>query len=56
MTNLINDFNVFLSFIFESLTSLWNWFTNNLMGEILIFLLLISLFFFLVNEIKSFRR
>lgn len=53
MNNLINEFNVFLNFLFNTLTTSINWLTTNIIGEILIFFLIVSLFFFLIKEIKN---
>lgn len=55
MENFMNDFSVFFSKIFNCLTSLWNWLSSTIIGEILLFIIIISLFFFLLNLIIDFK-
>lgn len=55
---LLNDFSVFTSYLFLGLTNVFNWLANNILGELLFFIVLIaicmSIFEFIVKlkEIK----
>ena len=55
MENFMNDFEIFFTKIFSALTSLWNWLTGTIVGEILLFIIIISLFLFLINLIVNFK-
>lgn len=55
MQTFINDFGIFFNKIFECMTSLFNWFTGTVIGEIFIFIIIISLFFFLINLFVDFK-
>lgn len=55
MTNFMNDFNIFFNMIFKCLKNIFNWFTGTIIGEIFIFVILISLFFFLINLFVDFK-
>lgn len=51
----ISDFKIFLSAMIESLKSVFNWFISTTLGEVFIFIILISFFFFLLNLIINFK-
>lgn len=55
MQNLVNDFNLFLGMIFGGIKSTYNWFLSTEIGEIFIFVIIISLFFFLINLFVDFK-
>lgn len=55
MKNLVNDFNLFLNMIFGGIKNIYNWFINTEIGEIFIFVIIISLFFFLINLFVDFK-
>ena len=53
MTAFYQDFNDFMSFVFNSLSQILNFFTSNLIGRLLLFVVFISLFFFLIERIRG---
>lgn len=55
METFVNDFSIFFSKIMSSLSIFWNWFSSTVLGEIIIFVLLIALFFFLINLFVDFK-
>lgn len=55
MQEFINDFKIFFSGIFDCIISMWNWLIGTTLGEIIIFLVIISLFFFLLNIVIDFK-
>lgn len=55
MTQFMNDFQVFFNGIFSCLTTLWNWLTSNIIGEILLFVIIISIFIFILNLFIDFK-
>lgn len=55
MENLLNDFKTFFSVILSCMTDIYNWITSTVIGEILFFTILISLFFFLINLFIDFK-
>ena len=55
MANFMNDFNIFFNMIFNCLKKIFDWFTGTISGEIFIFVILISLFFFLINLFVDFK-
>lgn len=55
MENFMNDFEVFFSKIFECIKNLWNWLSGTIIGEILLFVIIISLFIFILNLIIDFK-
>ncbi len=55
MQELMNDFQVFFSGIFSCLTSLWNWLISTTLGEIILFVVLISIFIFIINLFIDFK-
>lgn len=55
MENFVNDFYIFFSSIFECAKNFYDWFISTTFGEIFIFLILISLFFFLINLFVDFK-
>lgn len=55
MANLISDFNVFFNSIFNSVSTVFNWFISTPLGEIILFMILISLFLFIINLFVDFK-
>ena len=55
MSNFMNDFNIFFNMIFNCIKNLFNWFTTTIIGEIFIFVIIISLFFFGLNIFVDFK-
>lgn len=55
MAKFVSDFGIFFNKIFECIITFWNWFISTVLGEIIIFIVLVSLFFFLVNLIINWK-
>lgn len=55
MENFMNDFTIFFNKIFECIKNLWNWFSSSIIGEIFFFIIIISLFLFILNLIIDFK-
>lgn len=55
MENFMNDFALFFNKIFECIKNLWNWFSNSIIGEIFLFIIIISLFLFILTLIIDFK-
>lgn len=56
METFVNDFSIFFSKIMSCMTIFWNWLSSTVLGEIIIFILLIALFLFLINLIVNFKN
>ena len=55
MSNFLSDFGIFLNYMFNTMTSIYNWLTSTVLGEIIIFVVLISIFLFVVHLIIQFK-
>ena len=55
MENLLNDFKTFFSVILSCMNDIFNWLTSTIIGEILFFTIIISLFFFIINLFIDFK-
>lgn len=55
MQNLLNDFRTFFNVIIGCMSDIYNWLTSTVIGEIIFFIILISLFFFLINLFVDFK-
>ena len=55
METFMNNFSIFFSKIFESVQNLWNWYISTIIGQVTIFILIITLFYFLINLIIDFK-
>ena len=55
MQSFVNDFGIFFGAIFNCIKSFWNWFISTTMGEIILYTILISIFFLIVNLIVNFK-
>lgn len=49
MEKFLNDFTLFFEKIFSCCKILFDWLTSNILGEIIIFVIIVSLFFFFIN-------
>ena len=49
METFMNNFSIFFNKLFEGVQTFWNWYISTIIGQITIFILLIALFFFVVN-------
>ena len=55
MQQFVNDFSIFFNKMFECIISMWNWIISTTLGEIIIFLVLISIFLLLINQFINFK-
>lgn len=55
METFVNDFGIFFNKIFECVIKLFNWFISTTLGEILLFIIIISLFLFILNMFVDFK-
>lgn len=53
MLSFMEDFNIFFSFIISALTSLWTWLISTILGKIIIFIFVISIFMWIVDRLVS---
>lgn len=56
MQTLLNDFSIFFTAIWNYVIQIYNWIINSIVGELIIFTVIISLFFFIIykfNEMKN---
>lgn len=51
MSSFMSNFNIFLSSCLSSLGSLWSWFISTILGQIFVFITLISLFILLIYKL-----
>lgn len=50
MENFMGDFSIFLSFFINGINLIWNWLIGTIIGKIIIFLLIISIFIYIINK------
>lgn len=51
MTNFLNDFKLFFNSIFELVGSLFTWLTSNILGELIIFGVIMGIFIGIIYAI-----
>jgi hypothetical protein len=57
MKEFISDFNIFFNGIFGALQTLWDWlFSTTVLGKVILFTVLISIFIFIVLAIINFKQ
>lgn len=55
MQTFMNDFLIFFQTIFGALESTWTWLSSTILGEILIFIAIITIFIFVIRKIVSLK-
>lgn len=55
MQNFLNDFKIFFDVIFDLTKNIFEWFIATIPGKILLFVIIISLFYFLINLFIDFK-
>lgn len=55
METFMNNFSIFFTKIFEGIQTFWNWYISTIIGQVTIFILIIVLFYFLINLIIDFK-
>lgn len=48
MSNFMNNFTIFFSAILSCLGSIWTWLMSSILGQIFIFMVLISIFCYII--------
>lgn len=56
MKEFINDFNIFFNGIFGAIQTLWNWLFSTVLGKVVLFTILISIFIFIILAIIDFKQ
>lgn len=52
-SNFLNDFSSFSNMMFNFLTSMLNWLTSNILGEIILFIVIIGIFLTVISVITN---
>ena len=53
MQNFMNNFNIFLSFFISGINIIYNWLISTIIGQIIIFILIISIFIYIINKLTE---
>ena len=56
MSNFMSDFGIFFNSILGGIQTLWNWLFSTVLGEIILFTIIISLFLSLIYLIIDFKN
>lgn len=56
MSNFMSDFNIFFTSILGGIQTLWNWLFSTVLGEVILFTIIISLFLSLIYLIIDFKN
>ncbi len=56
MNSFLADFQTFLNFILSAMGSVYNWLITTVLGEILLFIVIISIFLFVIYLIIEFKN
>ena len=56
MGQFVEDFGIFFNKILSCIITFWNWLLSTTLGEIILFIVIISLFFFILNLIINFKN
>lgn len=56
MKEFISDFNIFFNGIFGAIQTLWNWLFSTVLGKVVLFTVLISIFIFIIWAIIDFKQ
>ena len=49
MQTFLSDFSFFMELVFSGIASLWNWLMSTILGEIILFGIIIGIFFIIFN-------
>lgn len=53
MQAFMTDFNVFLNFFLTGINSIYQWFIGTILGKILIFTIIISIFIYIIYKLTE---
>lgn len=56
MSEFMNDFSIFFSSLLNGIQSLWNWLFSTVLGEVILFTIIISLFLTIIYWIIDFKN
>ena len=56
MASFMSDFSTFFNYILAAIQTLWNWLFSTVLGEIILFTVLISLFIYIIYLIIDFKN
>ena len=51
MQNFMTNFNTFLGFFMSGLSIVYNWLINTIIGQIMIFVIIISIFIYIIAKL-----
>ena len=51
MESFMYDFNIFLNFFINGISLIWNWLISTILGKIIVFLVIISIFIFIIYKL-----
>lgn len=49
MQQFLSDFSFFMELLFNGVSSLWNWLMSTILGELILFVIIIGIFFIIFN-------
>lgn len=55
MSGFMNDFNIFFTSILGGVQSVWTWLFSTIIGQIILFTIIIMLFIFVIDLIIGFK-
>ena len=53
MSNFMSNFEVFLNFFLNGIGSIYTWFMSTIIGQILIFTIIISIFIYIIYKLTE---
>lgn len=56
MSSFLQDYNTFLSLIINSMQSIYTWLIGTVLGEIILFVVIISIFLFVIYLVIDFKN
>lgn len=55
MNNFLADFQVFLNYVMSGIGQIYDWFSSTILGEIMLFSVLILVFLYIIHLIIDFK-
>ena len=51
MQNFMTNFNIFLGFFMSGVNTIYNWLIGTIIGQIMIFIIIISIFMYIISKL-----
>lgn len=51
MESFMSDFNIFLNFFVQGISLIWDWLIGTILGKIIVFLVIISIFIYIIYKL-----